>query len=263
MNVIYSFKTLKQKHYKPFDSTFFKIAKLSVDIAKKNYHTIFYGDSASIKLFETHGVVFDEVVYSKSIENYKGDLIGMIKIIAMLEQTEPYIISDFDSIIFKKLIQRHTIDFAYPELHNIENSDGWKLNTQNYLYEYYKKPWEKYGNRFLDYNGVPTKIPQHISNHSLVMVSHPMLVSEIYREILSKLSLNEQNQCHSMFIEQFLLTYYLYKLNVDYGYISASNPANDIISFKMLRHDFVHLINFNTDELIYDKINYLKKIYNV
>ena len=260
MNVIYSFKTLKQIHYKPFDSTFFKLAKLSVDLAKKNYHTVFYGDIESIKLFESHNISFDKVVHCESIENYEGDLMGMVKILAMMEQTDPYIISDFDSVILKKLIQKHTIDFAYPELHNIESSDGWRYNKKDYLYDFYKRPWDLFGNRFdLNYS----KIPRHISNHSVVMVSHPILVTEIYRDILSKLTLNEQNQCHSMFIEQFLLTYYLDKLNVDYGYMYNSNPSIDVISFEMLKHDFAHLIDYHTDDNIDEKITYLKKIYNV
>jgi len=263
MRLIYSFKTFEQEYYKPLDSTFFKLAKLSVDIAKKNYHTVFYGDLMSIKLFELNNIYFDEVVHCESIENYKGDLIGMVKILAMMEQSEPYIISDFDSIIFKKLIQRHTIDFSYPELHNIEKSDGWVLNAKDYLYDFYKKPWDKYGSRFLNHNTIPGSIPMHISNHSVVMVSHPLLVTEIYREILSKLSITEQNQCHSMFIEQFLLTYYLDKLNVEYGYISDKNPSHTEISFEILRHDFIHLQNYNTDKDINKKITYLKKIYNV
>jgi len=258
MNLIYSFKKFNHSHYKPIDSTFFNIAKTSVDMARKHYTTILYCDSASKKMFETNGVIFDKIIICDSIENYSGRLIGMIKILAMMEQTEPYIISDFDTIIFKKPIQKNTIDFAYPELKNITDDTDWNsYDEDKYLYRLYKKPFDKYHSKFSEYYNHGWDIPSNISNHSLVMVSHPILVKEIYHEVLSILSVKEQEDCYSPFLEQFLLTYYLTFMKVDYGYIHDSPPTHNDLSIKLLKWDFIHLINYDTDITINNKIEFI------
>ena len=100
MKVIYAFKQFS-KHYKPFDDTFFELARLSVELSKKYYTTEFYCDSESKILFEANGVFFDKVIVSDKIESYSGSLTSMAKVYAMIEQTEPYIIVDFDTLILK------------------------------------------------------------------------------------------------------------------------------------------------------------------
>jgi len=62
-------------------------------------------------------------------------------------------------------------------------------------------------------------------------------------------------------LKQFLLTYYLHHLDVDYGYISENAPITNDITYELFRHDFVHLINYNTDENIDNKLNFISDIY--
>jgi hypothetical protein len=264
MKVIYAFKQFKTEHYKPFDDTFFKLAKLSVGLAKKYYRTELYCDSESKILFEANGVYFDKVVVSDKIENYTGSLTSMAKIYAMMEQDESYIIADFDTLILQQLPQIHSIGFGYPELVNMHINTLLEQTRPDayidYIEKYYKGPYELHKDKFPSW----FKVDPHTSpNNCLVMVRHPFLVKAIYDDILSKFTDEETDKTGPMFIEQFLLYHYLKNHALDVGYLENSyiNPTE--INYSLVSHRFLHFMDYHVDKLIHDKIEYISKMYNI
>lgn len=264
MKVIYSFKQFKQEHYKPFDDTFFKLAKLSVELSKKYYKTEFYCDKDSQILFEANGVFFDKVVISDNIESYKGSLTSMAKVYAMMEQTEPYIIVDFDTLILQELPEVHSIGFGYPEtvhLHlNTLLEDDRPDAYLDYLEKYYKNPLRNHKDKFPSWFRVD---PNTSPNNCLVMVRHPFLVKAIYEEILSKFTDEETDKTGPMFIEQFLLFHYLKNHGVDLGYFAHGYVNPSEINYSLVSHRFLHFMDYHKDVLINEKINYISKMYNI
>ena len=113
MEAVYTFKKLK--HYKPFDDTFFRLAKLSLHSAKQYYSTVLYTDNDSLEFLTNGGLKFDRVVLLDSIEKYKGINYAMPKILTMISRKEPYIHLDFDSILIEKPHSTAQVSFPFPE----------------------------------------------------------------------------------------------------------------------------------------------------
>lgn len=264
MKVIYAFKQYHKPHYKPIDANFFKLAKLSVELAKKFYKTEFYCDSSSKILFEENGVAFDEVIVLDKIENYTGSITSMSKIYAMMEQSEPYIILDLDTLIFQKLPEVYTIGFAYPEivrLHLNTLIDEPRPNAYlDYLDRFYKQPLDNHRHKFPEWFIVH---PDSSANNSLVMVRHPFLVTAIYKEILSKFTFKDLDDIGAMFIEQFLLYFYLKNHNIDVGYFADNRVVPTTINYELVMHKFIHMMDYHEDVKLDEKMNYISNLYNI
>jgi len=264
MKVIYAFKTFKEyEHYKPHNKIFYQIARLSVGITGKFYQTKLYCDRKSLEMFDYYGVKFDEVQILDEIENYTGKVTAMPKVIAMMEQTEPYILVDMDCILLQQIPNVSTIQFAYPETHQIflhsyldDNLDGYV----GYLNKYYKKPWNKYRDRFNDWFKVD---PESSPNNCVVFVNSPYMVREIYKDILSKFTEEEIEEVGPMFIEQFLFHLYLKNYNVDTSYIHTSYNEFNHVDYRFTTTKLLHFLEYNTDSAIGEKIKYLSEIYDV
>ena len=236
MKVIYSFKTFKH-HYKPLDETFYKVAACSVAAASKFYKTKLYCDSNSAGLFQEKEIKFDEVVVLDSINNYNGELYCMPKILAMIEEDEPYIHMDLDSMIFEKIYSPHTITYAYKELELANNS---KTNQIDYLNKFYVNPYNEFLKDKLEYiNPSWSTIP----NHSFVMVKSPELVKKIYSDLINEIS-SDIEKISPMLLEQFLLYQVLKNNNTDIGYITEfpTEVITDKImgSFKFFHFQFYY-----------------------
>ena len=237
MKVIYSFKKFNH-HYKPLDDVFYKVAAASVASASKFYKTKMYCDSQSAALFQEKKIQFDELVILDSINNYTGKLYSIPKILAMIEESEPYIHLDLDALIFEKIYSPHTITYAYKEVELKNNS---KTNQIDYLNKYYVNPYNNFLKDILpDINPSWSTIP----NHSFVMVKSPQLVKTIYQDLLNKIPYDILENISPMLIEQFLLYQTLKNNKVDIGWVSEF-PTEDITStlmgsFKLFHFQFYY-----------------------
>lgn len=264
MKVIYAFQQFKKEFYKPFDDTFFKLARLSVEMAKKYYTTEFYCDSESKIIFESNGVFFDKVIVLDEIEKYEGSITSMCKIYAMMAQTEPYIISDLDTIIFQKLPEVYTIGFAYPEIVRLHLNTLLEEPRQDpyldYLERFYKIPLDNHRHKFPEWFIVH---PDSSANNCIVSVRHPYLIKAIYQEILSKFTTKDFDDIGAMFIEQFLLYFYLKNHNIDVGYFATGRDNPSQVGYELLTYKFLHMMNYHQDDKIHDKIDYISNMYNI
>jgi hypothetical protein len=264
MRAIYSFKELRTEHYKPIDKNFFKIAKLSVELAKINYTTVFYGDESSYKLFKDKNITFDEVNLLESISNYNGDITSYSKLMAMKEQTEPYVCLDFDTLVFENIKSNSTVLFGYPEiggikLFNILSEDS-QLEYIEYINLYYKRHLDKYKHKFPSYiNPYLDKVP----NFSLFMVNNPILVKEIINEIFTIFEYNELEEMGAMFIEQYLIPMYIQSLDIEYKFLYKDNNEKFTNSFLTLKNKFNHYIQYHKDLNFEKNINKISKMYNI
>jgi hypothetical protein len=264
MKVIYSFKELRTDHYKPIDDNFFKLAKLSVELAKKYYTTEFYGDDSSYRLFNEKGIEFDKVVLLDSIKNYNGDITSYSKLMAMMNQTEPYMCLDFDSLLFQQIPNDSTFIFGYPEisslkLHNILTED-YPEKFLDYVNLYYKRHLVKYKHKFPSYLNPSTN---EIPNFSLFVCNHPTLIREILNDIFNRFEENELEEMGAMFIEQLLIYLYLIELEVDVKFLYDSNFINDIEIIQILKHKFYHYIRYHEDNEFDQKIKLIANSYNI
>lgn len=264
MKAIFSFKKLKTDHYKPIDDNFFKLAKLSVQMAKIHYKTEFYGDEESYKLFEDKGVVFDNVNLLDSIKNYNGDITSYSKLMAMLEQKEPYICLDFDTLLFERIETTSTITFGYPEivdysLHNILSQDDVSSYIE-YIEKYYKRHLSKYKHKLSNIQNVYLDT---IPNYSLFAVKNTVLIKNIIKDIFNKFSTDELEEMGAMFIEQYLIYCYLKNYQVDCNYIYTDTITEIHGDLNTFGNKFHHYIDYYKDENFNDNIQMIADSYNI
>jgi len=225
MKVIYSFKKFNH-HYKPLDDTFYKVAAASIASASKFYKTKLYCDSQSAALFQEKEIKFDEVVILDSINDYNGKLYCIPKILAMIEESEPYIHLDLDAMIFEKIYSPHTITYGYKEIELKNNS---RTDQIDYLNKFYINPYNEFlKDRFEDLNPSWSTIP----NHAFVMVKSPELVKTIYSQLLDKIPFDSLERISPMLIEQFLLYQVLKNNKTDIGWVSEF--PTEIITDKLM-----------------------------
>jgi hypothetical protein len=242
MKAIYSFKKFKNS-YKPLDDRFCKVAACGVKSVSQFYKTKLYTDSYGAHLFKSKGIVFDEVVISDDIEDYEGDLFCMPKLISMMEQTEPYIHFDFDTILFEKIYSPHTITYAYWDLDLSNNPKTDQLDSMIY---HYHSPYKKYIRDIFDDSFEPKWL--RVPNHSFFMVKNPTYVAEKFKEIIQKLPEHTLEVCDAPgLIEQFLFFQYLLVDGVDYGFVNKY-ATEDIINKTDGSYKLFHLFYYWVEE---------------
>lgn len=234
--VIYSYKIL-HKYWKEKNDLFFTLAKLSVALAKKHYTTVLYCDRGTESVFKKKGIEFDEVIFLPSLKEVNEDNYGLAKILAMQEQTQPYIIIDLDTLLFQPIYSNHTITFGYKEA---DPSKEWGMN---YIREYYLDPYQNFKNKIdikLDWTVFP--------NNSVVMVQNPYIVSNVFDKILNIVG-KDYKQSTVQFYEQMLLYAYLKDLEVDIGFLYETPPVieqedpyelDKVLSKKFAHFDYYH-----------------------
>jgi hypothetical protein len=238
MIAIYSFKRFKH-HYKALDQTFIRLAKYSVECASKWYKTKLYSDSKSREMFDSYEIYFDEYEVLDEIEEYKGISYCMPKLYAMMAESDPYILFDFDSIVYEKLNFPESITYAYPE---VDLRQGAPTSAIKYTLEHYIKPFE-----LIPENKFHSEIETDwsiIPNHSLIAVKNPELVKGIYSKILDLLTEEEIEILPPMLVEQYLLYRYLVKNKIKVGYVNERMPKG--IEHKVSgSHKFYHFCNYD------------------
>lgn len=187
------------------DPTFWELADLVVTQANKFYDTTLICDSYTLDYIQDK-LPFKNVELSDGVSNYKGNSYGLPKIMAMLEQTEPYIMLDLDSVLLKPIKKYDNIAFGFAEI-NFQHPEGvteGMMDSAVILY-YQKEELDKVK------PNLPTDLVlkwNKIPNSSLVYVPDPEIIKEIYSEIL----LNHKDvieEISPMMTEQFLLIQYL------------------------------------------------------
>lgn len=263
MRAIFSFKII-DNHYKPINDSFFKLAKLSVELAKLNYTTEFYGDKKSHELFSNNGILFDNVFILDSIEKYKGTITSYSKLMAMMVQETPYICLDFDTLLFQNIQTTKTITFGYPEITDIKLYNILSEESQqeylNYINTFYKRHLDKFKDRLPKFINPYLK---QIPNYSLFAVQKPHLIKEILNNIFSIFSYEELEEVGAMFIEQYLISLYIESLNIDMEFIYRDEITDIDDSFSILKNKFHHYINFHEDENFQKNINNISQIYTI
>ena len=259
MIALYSFK-LSKTHYKPFDFNFFKVAKLSLEMSKKIYgKTKLVTDIKSHLFLKNNGIVFDEVIFLDEILNYKGIYSEkhelswfnsfISKLYAMIYETEPYIMLDFDTVLLGKLPNKYDIGFAFPEIPSITINtllvSSHVNNTIEYVTETFKNNYESTKHLLPDNFEIHETSPSNCA----VIVNNPIIVSEIVLHIKNLFTDLEYVQLSPAFIEQFLFYNFLKYFKIDCGYILENEPdyINPQSSIEFFNKKMYHFIDYDTN----------------
>jgi hypothetical protein len=259
MVAIYSFKKF-DGHYKPINDDFLRLAKLSVKSAKKYYKTRFYSDQESFDFFTENGIIFDEFVLMGDFVNNFPSQVTISKIYAMMKETEPYIMLDFDVVLFEKLESKNTITYGHPEVEITYDYVG--LDSLMYTYDYYLKPFNDHIRKYFNDDEILKMDWIRYPSFCVMMVKTPLLIRNIYKNIFNKISIEDIEIIPPMLLEQFLCHQEIVKNKTDFGFLSNNHYINgDEVIFNemdMISKKYVHL-NINNKK-IKDEIIYLESI---
>lgn len=257
MVAVYSYK-MRYKHYKPLNDEFVRLAKLSVQSAKKYYKTKFYCDSESLKFFTDNGIFFDEVIILNDDPSDYPTVFSISKIYAMMRETEPYILLDFDVVLLEELKPSNTITYGHPEIQINHKYIG--LDTLLFTFDHYIKPFNEHIRKYFNNEDLSKIDWLTYPSFCVVMVQNPILISEIYRDILKTLSKEDIANIPTELLEQFLCHQQIVNHKVDYGFLSLDHYINggDFNTIEILSKKYLHL-NIN-DNKTTDVITYLEKI---
>lgn len=257
MKVIYAFKKMDY-HYKPLNDDFIRLAKLSVKSAKKYYKTKFYCDEESLKLFNDNDIFFDEVVLLDSfIDDYPNQY-SISKMYAMMNETEPYVLLDFDVVLFEKLESTHTITYGHPE---IEIDKPYiNLDGLMWVYDFYIRPFNDHIKHYYTHDELIKFNWMTYPSFCVVMVKNPLVFNVIFKTIFNLLSIEDVSKITPTLLEQFLSHQYVIKHNVDYGFLTSNTYNNDdeFNPTELITKKYVHL-HINKKN-IKDEIKYLEEI---
>lgn len=247
MKAIFAFNKVNY-HYKPINDDFLRLAKLSVKSAKKYYKTKFYGDRQSYEYFKKNEILFDDVtiISDNEISKYYN-IYSISKIYGMIYETEPYIILDFDVVLFEKLESNKSITYGQPEL-VIEEDVA--LKQLMWAYDSYINPFnthlkEYYLNELEDFRW------KVYPSFCVMIVNNPMFVSSSYIDIFKRIPERVVHKITPTLLEQLLLHQYVNYFNVDYNFFMEHNYHNknqDFGNIKLISKKFIHL-NINDEKI--------------
>lgn len=259
MIAIYAFKMI-DTHYKPMNDHFIRLAKLSVNSAKKFYKTKIYCDIRSFNFFKQNDILFDDVVIiNEFINDYYHYSIA--KIYAMMKETEPYISLDFDVVLLEKLESPRTITYGYPEI-NLK-SNYVTIEALTWVNEAYVKPFNDNIKKYYNDEELSNMNWLMYPSFCVLMVKNPLIMSVIFENIFKLIDKKDINEIPPTLLEQFLSHQYVIKHHVDFGFINESHPSFNNKGFdklSLISNKFVHLhINLTT---IDNELNCLEEILN-
>lgn len=267
---VYTFKKLK--HYKPFDETFFKLAKLSLYSAKQFYTTTLYTDKESFTFLKQGGLEFDKVVLLDSIINYEGSNYAVPKILTMIDRKEPYIHLDFDSILLSKPTSNSSVSFPFPEP-DLKNITG--HNPYEFVYIAYVKCFVEQILDKVDYEKQKRLIWDIFPNNSALIVNNPEIVSDVFKEIMYDFVPDKIEVLNPTSIEQQYFLSHLVHYDVDYDFRNSTDTFN-VIDYRPLtsksrkiylsKQKYVHFSHYSwwpeiTNEVLdyyYGKLNLIE-----
>ena len=243
-DAIYTFKRLK--HYKPFDDSFFELAKLSIESAKKFYNTILYTDTFSKDFLLSNGLHFDEVIVLEELENLVTTNYGLPKMVAMISRTEPYVHLDFDTILINKPHSIQQVAFAFPEIELLYKVKPLALNSlvNGYLksYNLIESNLTAEQKRILYWDKVPS--------NCVLLVNDPQLVRDIFTKAIDEWYKGNEGTISPSVLEQQILLSYLREYKAEYQFLLEMNKFDtseylnsDSIAY-LSQFDFIHLYDY-------------------
>lgn len=229
MRIVYSFYPSKSGEIKDIEKIL-NYSKISLDLSKKiSDKVILYTTSEYRKIFEDYGVDYTEI-NTELFDNYSGSLhnYAIPKILTYIDQKEPYIHLDYDTMLLKLPKMDSEVFFGYFD-YDVPNFK--KLKDYESLSKYYLE----------DYGLISDNLPEELRNgfeikqtpnFSLFGVNSPELVSDTFRDMLNFFMENEDvfnkmNHSPSQ-IEQFLFIPFLLHRNKEinpYCFIQQENPV--------------------------------------
>lgn len=232
-NAIYSYK-LFDDYFKPLDDNFFNIARLSVKLSGVHYRTILYCDQLTKEAFDKEEVIFDEYrIREEWFENIDRTSSGVPKILAISEQTEPYVLLDLDTLIFVPITTQKSILYGFKEANNS------LIQDIDYIKEHYIESYYRVENDI----DIPLKWDIFPSN-CLMVITNPLILKEAANYTLSRLE-GRFSQVSAMFYEQFLIFNFLRYHNVPFEFLYEYSPVYpDLPELKIeevIGKQFVHL----------------------
>ena len=265
MKVVFGF-THVVNHYKPINDNFFRLAKLSVKSAKKFYKTKIYCDNISLNLFKEKGITFDEVIiidefilkYTDNYE-YNSNQYSISKIYAMMNETEPYILMDFDVILMEKLESTHSITYGQPE--EILNGEHITLNQLLWAHDSYINPFNTHMKKYFDDKDISHFNWTTFPSFCVLMVKLPYFVSTIFKEIMDIVPREEIYKIPPTLLEQFIFHQYVLKHNVDFGFFIPhiyKDYSTNFESLDLISQKFLHINTNKKDSR--KNIGYLENI---
>lgn len=257
MIAIFAF-TIIPDHYKPLNEDFIRLARLSVKSAKKFYKTKIYCDAKSLMFFSEHGIFFDQVVKIDSFVDDYPDHYSISKIYAMMNETEPYILLDFDTVLFEKIESTHTITYGQPETDLSRKHIN--ADAISFVYDFYVKPFDNHIKKYYNQYELGQFNWTLYPCFCLVMVKNPIIMQDIFKIIFNLISKEDIARITPSLLEQFLSHQYVIKHGVDFGFVTHDQYFNpgDFNSLELISKKYAHLhIN---DKMIKDELNYLEEI---
>lgn len=258
MKAIYSFKKLDY-YYKPYSEEFFEVARLSVKAAKKYYSTKIYCDNASKEMFDENGIEFDEVVIVEDFIHDYPDLTAIMKVYAAMNETEPYVLLDLDTVLLQEPVTTNTITYGHLEV-TMEDSNTIVPHHYEYIYNYYAKPFLEHAESKFDPDELWRFDWTVFPNTCLVVVKNPTIISYIYKEIFSRFTKEEINKLPMPLLEQFLVHQFIVMKEIDFGYFYRRHHYSQekFDALKLFSKKYVHL-DINR-EFIKEEIEYFKTV---
>ena len=258
MKAIYSYKIL-DRFWKERTSDFFKLAKTSVEYASKLYPTKLYTDSASKKVFDEHGVKFDEYFINDEIfEDVNEHTYGLSKFKIFLNEDSQYVQMDLDTVLLQAVNTKHAVTYGYREidfrgafydsLENLKPNPEEKQIHMDYVEKYYWKYFMMMDKKFTDKKLI------HFSNtypsNSLMVVNNPSLIKEAAKNVLDLIE-GDYRKYTVQFYEQYLLYALLKNYNAKIGFMYRKLPIIDLTKEyelgSILSYKFLHLDNYDRD----------------
>lgn len=262
MNALYCYKPIlnvwsgEHIHYKPLNDNFWELARLSVKSSKKYYRTVFYTDEITAKQFNEHDIVFDEVIIHDKLKDYNGLNYSLPKIYAMMDQKDPYISLDFDSVLTMKpnLIQPITFGF-----YDADFTKPFSLNELDWVRSSYMDPYTNNISKYYDIDFNRDVDWRKYPNFSFLGVKEPDLVRKCYEDFLSRVPLEVINETPPTTTEQFILYQYLLFNGIWCDSLMDVYQANMVITEDNYNKVPYHHVNINMN-IIEENIKTLKKM---
>jgi len=248
MKVVFGFSNFVG-HYKALNEDFFDLAKLSVKSAKKYYTTKIYCDTISLNLFNEKGITFDEVIiiddfiinFTDNYE-YNTNQYSISKICAMMNETEPYILMDFDVVLMERLESTHSITYGQPE--ETFETGHISLNQLLWAYDSYIIPFNTHMRKYLNDEDVNNFNWTIYPSFCVLMVKNPDFVSIVFKEIMGLVPKEEIFKIPPTLLEQFIFHQYVIKHKVDFGFFNPhiyKDYSSNFDAFGVISQKFVHL----------------------
>ena len=261
INAIYSYKIL-DNFWKKRGEDFFKLAEVSVYFSKKYYNTILYSDTNTKTIFDKKGIFFDSyVTCDKLFEEVNEHTYGLSKLFAMIDQKEPYVTLDLDTIIFEEIHTKAAVTYGHKEVNlAAETTFLTKTLHLDYVREYYWKCHSFFESRVAD-----RKLEFDwtcFPSNSLIYVNNPEIVREAILDMLTLVNKDYRKmtvQYYEQFLVYNLLKYYGVKIKFLYDFPPNPDHKEGITYTSLIKNKFLHLDAYYKDLVFKQAIGILYK----